>query len=236
MRVKRLIIAAASASLLALAGGSAVAAASVSPNATPACGTNCQDFSSKTLGPGTILNAYIAHNTGIAGKGGQVVNMKFADNSQVNADFEVQDIGQVWNYCNSALNPQGFLSSSSVACVHYRFAEAYELNFQPFGNASGYCAGTRGTPVDGLTLHLIKCGTTEGTLWIQQSTAFAHTVPGYNAYISGATSSFSHPYVAAVQPGSHRPANQVQLQTENLLTGNAVPDNEQFTYSDGPLS
>jgi hypothetical protein len=230
------------AAILAVSAGLAVtaltgtAAAKVTPNATPACSSNCQDFSSKLLGHHTILNAFIAHNTGVAGNGGQKVNMKNASNEQVNADFQVAYIGFVGQYCNSALNPQGFLSSTSVACLHYYFSPAYELDFQPWGNASGYCAGTAGTPFTGQNVKLELCGSTPGSLWIQQSTSFGHTAAGYNAYISGATTSFSHPYVASVDSGTRNPANQVKLRSENLLTGNSVPDAEQFTWVDGPVS
>jgi hypothetical protein len=236
-KIRGLAVLAAAVPLLALglAGTASASAAGNHPGTTPACGSLCQDFSSGALGPATILNAFIAGNTGVAGHGGQDVNMKFASNSQVNADFQVEAVGYVGQYCISALNPDGLLSSASVACLHYYSSPAYELDFSPYGNSSGYCAGTTGTPFSGLNVKLVLCGASEGSLWIQQSAAFANSAAGYNAYISGATTTFSHPFVASVDPGTSHPANQLKLATENLLNGNTVPSAEQFTYVDGPV-
>jgi len=233
---------------LAMTGGTA-AMASAHPhnakvNATTACGANCQDFSSQLLGPGTIANAYVAGGTGaIPPSPGQPVNMKFASNERPNEDFTVQQVGFVSDFCGNGL------SKTSVACIHFFNSPVYELDWSPFGNDSGYCAGTTGTPFNGKQVKLVDCGTTEGSLWIQQNsnaglstdncaTPNPPTNDGvdFSAYISGATQYFSHPFVATVNAGTAGPANQIQLWRENTLTGGTIRDSQEFCFQNGPVA
>ena len=200
-------------------------------NATPACGAGCQDFSSLLLGTGTIMNAYVAGDTGEAPpRPGQAVNLKYASNSHPNEDFQIEKVGTVGQFCGSLLN------TTSVACIDYSGATAYELNWAPYGNESGYCAGTTGTPYNGKQVKLVNCGQSEGSLLINEGNS--KTVGGltYDSYITGATTQFSHPFVLSVDPGSARPANQIKLSAQNTLTGGAAKDAEMFTTQNGPVA
>jgi hypothetical protein len=212
--------------------------ATVSPNATAACGTNCYNISSRILGPNTLLNAYVPGDTGTGAKAGQVINMKQGSNASPNEDFVLDRIGTVASQCRSFFNPDGILLSNSVLCQAangFRNKPAYEVNFAPFGNETGLCAGTTGTPVSGLQVRLTGCGTTEGTLVVQGSpTTVGTPAVTYHTYISGATSTFSHPYVFTVNTGTSSPQNLIQLQQENLLTGSTPASNQLFLATPSP--
>ena len=217
-------------------------------NATSSCGANCSDFSSLLLGPNVITNAYIPGDTGaVLSRGGQPVNMLNASNSRPNADFTIAPLGTTRNYCRSDANPNGILPSNSVACTQFAGSTVYELDWAPYGNDSGYCIGSSGTPVNGKPLTLVRCGSTQGSLMIQQNNTAAASTDGcagaaptsttgsadFSAYISAATTAFSHPYVVTVDTGTQRPENQLKLQQQNLQFG--VPkDSQEFCFQDGP--
>ncbi len=88
-------------SVIGLSAASVASAATtkVHPNATPACGFNCFNLSSLTLGRGTIQNAYVPGDTGVGGRVGQQVNMNFASNSHPNEDFTGAQVGTLLNFC-----------------------------------------------------------------------------------------------------------------------------------------
>ncbi|MGO9080291.1 MAG: hypothetical protein ACLQDY_14810 [Streptosporangiaceae bacterium] len=232
----RMAVPAVAAGSLAVAGAAPASAAAPHgrPDATAACGSYCDDLWSLQLGPGTILNARIPGMTGQPGGGGQAINMRQATSSDPNEDFVHHKIGVIKDFCRSAARPGAVLSPDSVACVDYRADPAYELDFAPDGNESGYCLGTSGTPSAGasLTARLIACGTTTGTLLIPDLRHMSQN--GGLVLISGATTSFSHPDVLTVNTGSARPANQILIEPENLLTGGTVEDSQQFGAPTGP--
>ncbi len=249
---KGAVVLAATASLAVMGATSAMASThphsrTAIRNATPACGANCQDFSSRLLGPNTIANAYVSGDTGsVPSRPGQDITLKFASNAHPNEDFNVQQVGFVSDYCRSNTNPDGILSSTSVACIDFFGSPVYELDWTPFGNDSGYCAGTTGTPYNGMNVKLVDCGTTEGSLFIQDNANAgvstdncadtSDTGVDYSDYISGATTQFSHPYVATVNAGTSRPDNQVQLWRRNVLTGGSIRDAQEFCFQNGPVS
>jgi hypothetical protein len=238
--MRKLILGAAAgfAAIALSVAGTTAASATVRPNATPACGSNCQDFSSLLLGRGTILNAYVSGDTGVApAKPGQDVNFNLASNERPNEDWQYEAVGFVGQFCQSGLNPAGPLAATSVACIDFRHFPAFELNWAPWGNQSGYCAGTTGATVAGQNVKLVACGTTAGSILIVD-TAHVKLAHGhlYAPAISGATTLFSHPYVFTTDPGTTKPINQLKLRQENLLTGNVAQDSQEFTYVNGPAA
>jgi hypothetical protein len=232
-----ILIAAAGSLAVAGAGAAGAAAPHGSANATVACGNYCTDLSSLQLGPGTIVNARIPGMTGLAGKGGQLITLKYASNSDPNEDFVPDIVGAVRDFCRSDSRPDGILASDSVACVHFAKYPAYELVFTPDGNDSGYCLGIAGPPAarTSLPARLMRCGATAGTILIPDFTyRGTGSAEGYLPIISGATTTFSHPDVLTVEAGSSRPDNQVIIAQENLQTGGTVTDSQLFTGQDGP--
>jgi hypothetical protein len=224
---KTIIALAAASSLLAFGATAAQAAVKPKPNATPACGAQCIDIFSRVLGHHTILNAYVPGDTGVGGKVGQKLNLKFASNSHPNEDFTLAADGTVSQFCGTELAP------TSVACIHYGSSEVLELNWTPFGNETDLCAGTSGTIFSGENVTLQQCGVYEGTLFIVDSDNTQH---GYSPLIDGASASFSHPEVVTVDPGTVHPTNQIKVETENTLTGGVIPDSQLFLGFPGPVA
>ena len=224
---KMIIALAAASSLLAFGATAAQAAVKPRPNATPACGAQCIDIFSRVLGHHTILNAYVPGDTGVGGKVGQKLNLKFASNSHPNEDFTLAADGTVSQFCGTELAP------TSVACIHYGSSEVLELNWTPFGNETDLCAGTSGTIFSGENVTLQQCGVYEGTLFIVDSDNTQH---GYSPLIDGASASFSHPEVVTVDPGTVHPTNQIKVETENTLTGGVIPDSQLFLGFPGPVA
>ena len=224
---KMIIALAAASSLLAFGATAAQAAVKPRPNATPACGPQCIDIFSRGLGHHTILNAYVPGDTGVGGKVGQKLNLKFASNSHPNEDFTLAADGTVSQFCGTELAP------TSVACIHYGSSEVLELNWTPYGNETDLCAGTSGTIFSGENVTLQRCGVYEGTLFIVDSDNTQH---GYSPLIDGASASFSHPEVVTVDPGTVHPTNQIKVETENTLTGGVIPDTQLFLGFPGPVA
>ena len=224
---KMIIALAAASSLLAFGATAAQAAVKPRPNATPACGPQCIDIFSRVLGHHTILNAYVPGDTGVGGRAGQKLNLKFASNSHPNEDFTLAADGTVSQFCGTELAP------TSVACIHYGSSEVLELNWTPYGNETDLCAGTSGTIFSGENVTLQRCGVYEGTLFIVDSDNTQH---GYSPLIDGASASFSHPEVVTVDPGTVHPTNQIKVETENTLTGGVIPDTQLFLGFPGPVA
>ncbi len=224
---KTIIALAAASSLLAFGATAAQAAVAAKPNATPACGAQCIDIFSRVLGHHTILNAYVPGDTGVGGRAGQKLNLKFASNSHPNEDFTLAADGTVSQFCGTEL------ASTSVACIHYASSQVLELNWTPYGNETDLCAGTSGTIFSGENVTLQQCGVYEGTLFIVDSNNTQH---GYVPLIDGASASFSHPEVVTVDPGTAHPTNQIKVETENTLTGGVIPDSQLFRGFPGPVA
>jgi hypothetical protein len=226
---KTIIALAATGSLLALGASAAQASTKpgARPDATPACGAQCLDISSRLLGHHNILNAYVPGDTGVGGKVGQKINLHFASNSRPNEDFTPAADGTVSDFCGTQLSP------TSVACIHYRSDEAFEINWTPYGNETDLCVGTSGPIFTGERVTLRHCGVGEGTLFIADA---ANATGIFTPLIDGADASFSHPQVLTVDPGTSRPQNQLKVRPENKLTGGVISDSQLFTGVPGPAA
>jgi hypothetical protein len=238
--MRKFIVALSAATGLVLMGASAAQASAghSRPNVTPACGYTCFALSSEVLGTGTVQNAYIFGDTGVGGKVGKQLNLKFASNSHPNEDFSAGDIGTVGDFCSAWPAPQSF-NPTSYVCIHYKFFQVYESNWSPFGNQSGLCAGVA-SAVNGENVTLRNCGASDNTLWIADranGTGGDCRVTGdYCPWINGADTNFSHPLVLTVDVGTVHPANQLKVERLNLLTGGVGRDNQEFTISYGPVA
>jgi hypothetical protein len=213
----------------------ATAQPSAKPAATPACGFICFNLSSLTLGPRTIQNAYIPGNTGTGGKIGQKVNLHFASNTQVNADFTGAQVGTLLNFCPN-FGGTG-LSQTSYVCITYPSSyPVFESNWSPFGNQSGLCVGAQLPVVSGENVTLQNCGTTASTIWVgdlaNTRIRFGRV---YFPWVNGASTSFSHQLTLTVDPGTTKPINQLKLQSLNKL-GLSIPDTQLFTFTFGPVA
>jgi hypothetical protein len=214
----------------------ATAQPSAKPAATPACGFNCFNLSSLTLGPRTIQNAYVPGNTGTGGRVGQKVNLHFASNTQVNADFTGAQVGTLTDFC-----PQHGgvgLAQTSYACLNYPAGyPVFESDWSPFGNESGLCVGAFAPVFSGESVTLQNCGSSTSTIWVGDlANGTVHHGHIYVPWVNGASSNFSHPLTLQVDPGTQKPINQLKLASLNKLTGGVAPDSQEFTFRFGPVN
>jgi hypothetical protein len=224
-----------SAAAILLTLGATAAQASVhpvSPNATPACGGGCFDLSSLVLGRHQIQNAYIFGDNGTGGQVGQFVNLKTASNTRPNEDFAGANVGDLADYCG------GLISIESYVCINYPPTyPVFESNWAPFGNDSGLCAGLAIANLNNEAVTLQNCGVSAKTLWVGDL-ANSTVVHGhlYTPWVNASDPNFSHPLVLTVGGPTGRPANQLRVDRLNVLTGNTVPDTQEFTLKLGPAA
>jgi hypothetical protein len=223
----------AAAALLTL--GAAAAEASVSratPNATPACGSQCFELSSLVLGTHTIQNAYIKGDNGIGGTVGKKLNLRHASNSRPNEDFTGAQVGTLGNFCGK------LISSTSYVCVNYpKGYPVFESDWSPFGNQTALCAGIAKRNVAGENVTLQKCGASSRTMWVGDvADSISHNGRFYTPWVNASDPKFSHPLVLTVDAGTFLPENQLKVSRLNLLTGHTVPDSQEFTLEFGPVA
>jgi hypothetical protein len=207
----------------------------VHPAATPACGFNCFELSSLTLGRNLIQNAFVPGNTGTGGKVGQKVNLHFASNTQVNADFTGAQVGTLGDFCP---NLGGFgLSPTSYVCINYPSNyPVFESDWSPFGNESGLCVGAKLPVTSGENVTLQNCGVNATTIWVGDlANSVIRFGRVYFPWVNGASTTFSHQLALTVDPGTTNPTNQLKLKSLNKV-GGRVPDTQQFTLRFGPVS
>lgn len=251
-RIMRACYAASAAAVMAtsLSLGTA-SAATHAPRDTPACSFQCISFFSAQLGSNTDLNAYVPGDTGVGGMVGQKVNLHLAGNFRPNGDWEFAFQGQVFQFCGLLAND--FFSPTSYVCLHFPFNPVMELDWAPFGNQSGLCAGVAKGGVAGENVTLQDCGMSANTVWIGD---FAHgkNAPGFFGcfmqspnptppggagahlcpWINGGDTAFSHPLVMDLNTGTTKPTNQLMLEPENLV-GASARSNQLFGFFIDPF-
>jgi hypothetical protein len=232
--MRKMIMALSTAAAVLTLGGTAAQASvhHATPNATPACGAQCFSLSSLELGRGTIQNAYVPGDTGLGGRVGQELNLRHASNSHPNEDFTGAQIGTLGAYCG------GLISAESYVCVNYPTSyPVFESDWSPFGNDTGLCAGLASAGVVRENVTLQTCGTSAVTIWVGDlaNATFRHGSL-YTPWVNASDPNFSHPLVLTVDSGTSNPGNQLVVKRLNPLTGNVVPDSQEFTLRNGPVA
>ncbi len=214
---------------------------------TSSCGTSCINLFSDVQGSGQTMNAFVPGDLGTGGKVGQLVNTHFAENNRPNGDFIPDITGRVWQFCGFFAND--FFSPTSYICLNYPFFQVFELDWSPFGNEGGLCAGVARAGVVGENVTLQDCGQSANTVWVLDrnhaslgtdcrtpvsygSLPIAAGTQGsvnYCPWLNGGDTSFSDPLVLTAMLGTHHPPNQLKLQRE-LFTGGTVKDEQLWTF------
>jgi hypothetical protein len=232
--MRKMFMALGAAAILATLGGTAAQASThaIGPDATPACGANCFDLSSLVQGSQLIQNAYIHGDNGTGGRVGQFINLKTATNTSPNEDFTGAAVGDLADYCGS------LIPGTSYVCENYPAGyPVFESNWAPFGNASGLCAGVAVANVNHEPVTLQDCGVTARTLWVgdlRDETIEYGSL--YTPWVNASDPNYSHPLVLTVGGPKGRPASQLGVSRLNTLTGNVVPDSQEFTLQVGPAA
>ncbi len=111
-----------------------------------------------------------------------------------------------------------------------------EANWSPLGHQSGLCAGLAVAGLSGDNVTLQRCGATSRTLWIGDDGGGGGTSSGghdYVPWVNGSDAQFSHPLVLTIDADARRPADQLKVGRENLLTGGVTDHNQEFTIVGG---
>jgi hypothetical protein len=215
MRTKRAIVATAAA--LAVVAGAALAVTLPAKAETPECGSSCVELygglSGITLGsPGYLIDSY---------KQGDVAGtpiVQFAiSNTEPAEDFTVDAQSLV-----STLFANGVVS----AAVDQSFADdaAYEIEYAPYGAATGLCVGVGAVATAGEKVDLEPCGVSGKTYWIADSSA--SITDSFVPLVNASTTDTSDPFVLTYPSGaSPTELPRPQLEVDNLAAGQ-VPANQ----------
>jgi hypothetical protein len=154
-------------------------------NATPSCGTFCANYFVETYGPGFVLKDLRARQ-----RPGTRVILHAASNSEPGEDWAVWPAGTVRRLASFGL-------VSRALALHYGADQAFEVEFAPYGDGTGLCAGlaTRAASGEGVTLQW--CGESSRTLWVFDA---ASQDGSYAPLINGSDTDFSDPQVLT-EPG-----------------------------------
>src|SRR6516225_10455874 len=128
MSLKTKVLAAAA--TLTVAGGLSAAATLPAGASTTQCGSACVQISSKLYGPGFVESAF----QGIAAAG-QPTILHAASNSDPTGDF-INPLGHPVPV--SVFYAEGMVSAAVNA--HYSSEPAVQVEYAPFGQATGLCA------------------------------------------------------------------------------------------------
>ena len=223
MSIKTKVLAAAA--VLPLAGGLSAAAALHASAATTQCGTACVQIFSKMFGtyanPGFIESVF----QGIPAAG-QPTILHRASNSDPTGDFIVPQAGPV-----SMFYAEGMVSPAVNA--NYGSEHAVQVEYAPYGQATGLCAAVATIAYQNEGLSLQPCSTPGTTVFIID-TADAPAAAPYFPIVNASTTDFTHPFTMTIHADpAHEPFPQITLQ--RMVANPAhVPDNQLWGAEPGP--
>lgn len=194
MSIKNKVFSAAATVLLV---GGAIAAGTMSANAaTPQCGEHCIDIYNKKLGTADHPRFVETVHQGVA-KVGQPTVLQRASSSNPAEDF-LPRVGKVSDFYKAHL-------VSSEVNRHYGDLRAAQIQYAPFGKASGLCVGLVTTAYQNEGLTLQSCGLPGKTVWILDTKdSPATAADNYFPLVNGSTSDFRHPFAMTYQSHAQR--------------------------------
>jgi len=220
---------AATAALTLVGGISAAGATTAAHAATPSCGGSCIDIFTRDFGPSFFMDVFRQ-----GARVGQPIILFKQSNSDPALDFTFPFQGLVSEFfaaglVSSAVNLHyggGAPSQCTVAPTPTNPSPcddaAFEIEYSPFGVATGLCVGTATTAIQGEGVTLQPCGVSAKTVWIADVGGFGGDDPdaladGFFPLINGSDTNFSHPFVLTY-PKNGFPTDKPrpQLQVTNL--------------------
>ncbi len=224
MLIKRKVVAAAA--VLSLAGGLGTLAAVPASAATPQCGASCIEVYSAKYATPTSLGFVETVLLGIPLRG-VPTEVRPARSSNPAEDLIVPLKGRV-----SQLYAQGMVAAAVSA--HFANDTAVQIEYAPYGHATGLCTAVAVTAYQDEGLSLQPCSTPGTTVWIidtvDASSASAFPI------INGSDTDFIHPFAMTILGNPARqPFTPIIMQH---LTGNpsSVPANQLWGDHFGPVS
>ena len=226
----KLLAGAAALTLMGGVGAAGLATAGAANAATPSCGASCIDIFSHDFG--TFKNPQFLLDVYKRGQNvGQPVILFRLSNADPALDWTVADQGTVADFVTAGL-------ASPALGLHYAGAEAFEVEYAPYGADTGLCMGVAATAVQGEKVSLQPCGVSSKTVWVfdvQDNNA----TPGFSIpLINGSDTNFSHPFVLTYPAGSSpTDTPRPQLFVSNLtgFSGGLIPPSSLGVISDTQL-
>ena len=228
---------------LGLAGATAASASThaVKPHATTVCNNSsmpCTNISNLLLNQGNGPD-YVQNATGLGAVGGtdqgRKVNLRQASDTRINEDFVIRYLGNLSQLCGTG--GVNSIDPTSYACLNYPgFYPAFQAQFAPNSNESGYCVGALAA-TEGFKIRLERCGSPKSFFIGDLAASITITVPApfqplvYFPLEFAADSSASNPLVLTLNPNTTSPTNELFLEQENF-SGGQVPDRQMFTLTD----
>lgn len=216
MSIKAKVLAAAA--TLTITGALSTAGTLPASAATPQCGQACiQIFSAKFgtyANPGFIETVFL----GIPAAGVPTIVHR-ASSSDPAGDFIIPQAGPV-----STFYADGMVSAAVNA--HYGSETAVQVEYAPYGKATGLCAAVATTAYQNEGLSLQPCSTPGTTVFILDFADSPATAPDYFPIVNASTTDFTHPFTMTIQGN---PAHELfpQIKLQHLIGNPAdVPDNQ----------
>ena len=198
---------------LTVAGGLSTAATLPATASTTQCGSACVQIFSKMWGPGFVESVF----QGIPAAGQPTILHRISS-SDPTGDFIIAQAGMV-----SMFYAEGMVSAAVNA--HYGPEHAVQVEYAPFGQATGLCAAVATTAYQNEGLSLQPCSTPGTTVFIIDFTDAPAAKP-YFPIVNASTTDFTHPFTMTIHgnPAS-KPFPQITLQHmhDNPVD---VPDNQ----------
>jgi len=210
---------------LILACGLSAAATPPASASTTQCGSACVQISSKLYGPGFVESTF----QGIPAAG-QPTILHAASNSDPTGDF-INPLGHPVKV--SDFYARGMVSAAVNA--HYGNEPAVQVEYAPYGQATGLCAAVATTAYQNEGLSLQPCSTPGTTVFIIDF-ADAPTAKPFFPIVNASTTDFTHPFTMTIDGNpANKPFPQITLQR---MHGNPtdVPDNQLWEAPAGPAS
>ena len=224
MLIKRKVVAAAA--VLSVAGGLGTLAAVPASAATPQCGASCIEVYSAKYATPTSLGFVETVLLGIPLRG-VPTEVRPASSSNPAEDLIVPLKGTV-----SQLYAQGMVSATVSA--HFTNETAVQIEYAPYGHATGLCTAVAVTAYQDEGLSLQPCSTPGTTVWII-NTVDASSASAF-PIINGSDTNFVHPFAMTILGNpAHQPFTPIIMQH---LIGNpsSVPANQLWGDHFGPVS
>jgi hypothetical protein len=225
MSIKTKVVAAAAA--LTVAGGLSTAGTLPVSAATTQCGSACiQIFSAKFgtyTNPGFIESVFLGNPVA-----GVPTILHRASSSDPTGDFIVPQKAPV-----STFYAEGMVSAAVNA--HYETETAVQVEYAPYGHATGMCAAVATAAYQNEGLSLQPCSTPGTTVFIIDF-ADAPAAKPYFPIVNASTTDFTHPFTMTIHGNpADKPFPQITLQH---MHGNPahVPDNQLWSTAQGPAN
>jgi hypothetical protein len=198
--------------------------------ATPRCASACADLYTQKFGPRYLL----ASLQGMAWVN-QGIILRRASRNHPSEDFVIKNLGSVGSFYGHQWPNTPRLDTG------YSALTAYELQYEPYGVSSGFCAGTWPGEVaqPGFKVRLEPCSRHRNVVWAVFTGQFVgdHTAPGYDVLISAATNSLADPLVLNYPVGNpaDMPSPRVNVQPLHGYADRTIFDSQQWAYRNGPV-